>query len=370
MSETTETTTETIPEPPVVLPAGRVRFAQIAPDSYRHPLDQQATAALRAVPGFELVAAKVSQYSIEKIIYHEMCASAVRVTPRQLPRIHALLREACAILDLPEPSLFVSQTPIANAFAAGRDNPTMVLHTGLVELLSEDELLAVIAHEMGHIHCGHTVYRLMAIILQLLAKLGDMHLGMADVFSLPIRVALMEWTRKAEFSADRAAVLVTQNPDTVFSALFKLTGGSPKIFEQMDRAEYLKQADDYDRPDWSRLDKFYKVMLETEKTHPIPVLRAREVLRWGATAEYKAILAGEYVRRDAVGDRRRGPSQLSAKTLSGDNVVCPHCGEKTDAAFTFCTHCGREFAGMSDTPNTPESAAPSGTEATETAVDA
>jgi Zn-dependent protease with chaperone function len=66
-----------------------------------------------------------------------------------LPRIHALLKEACTILDLPEPSLFVSQTPIANAFALGRDNPTMVLHTGLVELLTEDELLAVIAHEMG-----------------------------------------------------------------------------------------------------------------------------------------------------------------------------------------------------------------------------
>lgn len=324
-----------------VTPTGRVRFPQIAPDTYRHPLDQQATAALRAVPGFELLASKLSQYSFEKIIYHEECASAVRVTPKQLPRIHALLHEACTILDLPEPSLFVSQTPIANAFALGRENPTMVLHTGLVELLTEDELLAVIAHEMGHIHCGHTVYRLMALMLQLLAKLGDMRIGVGDLFSLPIRAALLEWTRKAEFSADRAAIIVVQDPEVVFSALFKLTGGSPKIFEQMDREEYLKQAEDYERPDWSRLDKFYKVMLESDKTHPIPVLRAKEVLRWGATEEYKNIVAGNYIFRDKVGDRRRGPlSTITMKTLANERLTCPSCGKETDAAFTFCINCG------------------------------
>lgn len=343
MSEETNIQTEPVADSgePTAAPTGRVRFPQIAPDTYRHPLDQQATAALRAVPGFELLASKLSQYSFEKIIYHEECASAVRVTPKQLPRIHALLHEACTILDLPEPSLFVSQTPIANAFALGRDNPTMVLHTGLVELLTEDELLAVIAHEMGHIHCGHTVYRLMALMLQLLAKLGDMRLGLGDLFSFPLRAALLEWTRKAEFSADRAAIIVVQDPEVVFSALFKLTGGSPKIFEQMDREEYLKQAEDYERPDWSRLDKFYKVMLESDKTHPIPVLRAKEVLRWGATDEYKNIVAGNYVFRDKVGDRRRGPlSTITMKTLANERLTCPSCGKETDAAFTFCINCG------------------------------
>ena len=319
----------------------RVRFPQIAPDTYRHPLDQQATAALRAVPGFELLARKLTEYSFEKIIYHEECASAVRVTPKQLPRIHALLKEACTVLDLPLPNLFVSQTPIANAFALGRDNPTMVLHTGLVELLTEEELLAVIAHEMGHIHCGHTVYRLMVLMIQLFAKIGDLRVGRGDLFSFPIQAALMEWTRKAEFSADRAATLVVQDPEIMFSALFKLTGGSPKIFEQMDREEYLKQADDYDRPDWSRLDKFYKVALETEKTHPIPVLRAKEVLRWGKTDEYKNIVAGNYIFRDKVGDRRRGPlSSIEMKTLANEQTTCAVCEKKTDTAFTFCLNCG------------------------------
>ena len=74
-------------------------------------------------------------------------------------------------------------------------------------------------------------------------------------------MALLEWQRKAEFSADRAAVLVTQNAESVFSALFKLTGGSPKIYEQMDREEYLKQADEFDSLDQGRLNRWYKSML-------------------------------------------------------------------------------------------------------------
>jgi hypothetical protein len=69
MSETI-TQTETVAESgeTAVTPTGRVRFPQIAPDTYRHPLDQQATAALRAVPGFELLASKLSQYSFERYL--------------------------------------------------------------------------------------------------------------------------------------------------------------------------------------------------------------------------------------------------------------------------------------------------------------
>jgi Zn-dependent protease with chaperone function len=344
------------------LESGRTRLPGIAPEAYRHPLDQQATAALRALPGFEMAVARLSQHSVEKLIYHEELASAVRVTPRQCSRIYKLLREACGVLDVAEPALFLSQTPIANAFAVGRDNPTMLIQTGLVELMTEEELLGVIAHELGHIHCGHTIYLLAAAILETLAKLGGDRLGVGDLFSLSFRAALLEWTRKAEFTADRAAVLVTQNPEVVFSTLFKLTGGSPKVFEQMDRDEYLRQADDYERPDRSRLDKFYQVMIETGRTHPIPVLRAREALRYGASDEFKAILGGEYARRGQTEVDR-----ASIKTLANATITCPVCGTRTDTAFTFCTGCGADlkvsapdFLGAASKPEVGASAATAG----------
>lgn len=311
--------------------SSRVRLTQIAPEAYRHPHDQQATRTLRAVPGFEKAIAYLSRHSFERFLYHEYCASAVKVGPRQCPRIHVLLEEACDTLDMPLPSLFLAQTPIANAFAFGRETPTLVLQTGLVELLSEDELRAVIAHELGHVHCGHSIYRLMWLLLVLASRFGGGQLGVGDLFSMPLQLALLEWMRKAEFSADRAAILGVQDAEVVFSALFKLTGGSPRVFEQMDRDEYLKQAELYAPPVESRLDRFYKMMLETEKTHPIPVLRAREALEWGKGEAYQRIVAGQYLRRDTLG---KGAASV---------VSCPSCGEETEAGFSFCTRCGRDL---------------------------
>ncbi|MGC4045822.1 MAG: hypothetical protein QM758_18685 [Armatimonas sp.] len=56
----------------------RLRLEKLAPDAYRHPMDQQASVALRAVPGFELAATKFSRYSFERFLYNEYLASAVR----------------------------------------------------------------------------------------------------------------------------------------------------------------------------------------------------------------------------------------------------------------------------------------------------
>ncbi len=313
----------------------RKRLTGIAPESYRHPLDQQATAALRAVPGFEFAVSKLSRFGIEQMMYVNFLANSVRVTPKQCSRIHALLVEACAVLDMTPPSLFLSQNPIVNAFALGREKPLMVLHSGLVELLSEEELLGVIAHELGHIHCGHSVYRLMLLLLMLAGRAGGARMGVGDALTMPIQMALLEWARKAEFTADRASVLVTQNPEAMFSALFKVVGGSPKIFEQMDREEFLKQADEFERTDTTQLDKFYRLVVESGMEHPIPVIRSREVLRYGETDEYKAIIEGRYVRYDKDG-------RLSSAFKTAP-MACPFCDKEADTSFTFCIHCGGDL---------------------------
>jgi Zn-dependent protease with chaperone function len=324
----------------LVTKESRKRLFGIAPEAYRHPLDQQATNSMRSVPGLEQAVSKLSRFALEQAMFVEMLASAVRVTPRQCGRIHTLLEEACSILDVPLPALFLTQTPIVNAFALGREKPLMVLHTGLVEHMTEEELLGVIAHELGHIHCGHTVYLIPLLLLHALAKEGGRQLGVGELLSTPILMALLEWQRKAEYSADRAAVLVTQNPDAMFSALFKLTGGSPKIFEQMDREEYLKQAEEFDRLDDGKLNRWYKVALERGKSHPNPVIRAREILRYGESEEYRAILSGRYQKWDKNGTLASAPMHP---------VRCPHCGRDTDTAFTFCTNCGLTLSA-----NTPD----------------
>jgi Zn-dependent protease with chaperone function len=319
--------------PPVQ--TSRKILTRIAPEAYRHPMDQQATASLRSVPGFEFAVSKLSKFGVEQMFYVQFLATAVKVTPKQCGKIHNLLREACAILDAPVPNLFLAQNPVVNAFALGRERPSIVLHTALVEHLDDEELLGVIAHELGHIHCGHTVYRMMWLLLIMASRAGGIRLGVGDVFSLPLQIALYEWARKAEYSADRAAILTTQNPEAVFSTLFKITGGSPKIFEQMDRDEYLKQAEEYDRQDISQLDKIYRSLVEGSMQHPVTVLRSREALRYGESDEYKAILEGRYVRYDTDG--------RLASAYKAVPVACPNCGKAADPSFSFCIHCGSDL---------------------------
>ena len=317
--------------PPTTKSTTRVKLHGISPEAYRHPLDQQATDTLKSIPGFELAITKLSRMSLERILYYEYLASAVRVTPKQCGKIHELLRDTCDVLDMPEPTLFISQTPLVNAFALGREFPSIVLWTGIVELLDENELRAVIAHELGHIQCGHSIYRIMAVIVMELMKAGSsrfLPVGMPDLLSAPLQMAILKWVRMAEFSCDRAAILVSQDPDVIFSLLFKLSGGSPKIFEMMDKEAYLAQADEYERQDTPRIDHWYRMMVETEKTHPIPVLRAREALRWGDSDEYKKILGGTYTRRGGA--------------LPLPPAACLHCGKETNTSFTFCFHCGRD----------------------------
>ena len=109
-----------------------------------------------------------------------------------MKRLH---HEACAIFGIEEaPELFVSQTPFLNAQAIGVDKPFIVLNSALVESLNEEELLAVIGHELGHCLSGHVLYK---TLLQLILKFSVVAFSapMAGAALLPIIIALREWDR-------------------------------------------------------------------------------------------------------------------------------------------------------------------------------
>ena len=84
------------------------------------------------------------------------------------------------------------------------------------------------------------------------------------------------------------------------------------------------------------MDKFYKAALESGKTHPIPVLRSREVLRYGESDEYQAIVSGRYVRYEKGG-------KTLASAYPSEPVDCLVCGREADPQFSFCVHCGADI---------------------------
>ncbi len=261
----------------------------IRSDQFRHPFDLEATQALRQLPGFDLLIRTVLGSVAERFFYLENISSSIAVSDEQLPHLQHLLVEACQILDLDVPQLYLRQNPQPNAytFAIRGQQPFIVLHTSLVDLLSPEEIQAVIAHELGHLKCEHGVYLTLANLI-LLASSELLPLG--AVIAQSLQAQLLQWVRCAEFTCDRAALLVAQDHRTVASVLMKLTGGSATLASQLNLDAFLAQARSYDSVSTDELGKLLKEAQVSQLTHPLPVLRAREIERWSASQSYQKLL--------------------------------------------------------------------------------
>ena len=288
----------------------RVRLTGISSRAYEHPADRSALVALRKLSGFDTLLKRLFGLFNERAFRLTYLGSSVRVSERQFPHIHEMVRDGAYILDLPEvPECYVMQTPLVNAMALGRDKPFIVINTGMVELLDAEELRAVIGHELGHILSGHAVYRTMLVILLRLA---------ARAAFLPIALALTaiiwgleEWFRKSELSCDRAGLLAGQDLDASRRVLMKLAGGAQ--LSELNPDAFREQAQEYDAvPDLR--DSILKILQLQGTTHPFAVVRFAELDYWATHGEYERILGGDYPRRDddagaSVGDEVRNAAK-------------------------------------------------------------
>jgi len=333
-------------------PNVRHRFPGIDPIALQHPYDRAALGALQRVPGLDIVVRKFIELFPERIAYIQNVAQTVRVSSKQCPQLYGLFQEACAILDVPEPELYAAQNPVPNAWTSGCERPYIIVTTGLIDLMSENEALAVIAHELGHIKSGHVLYKTMARCISLLLTIvGDMTLGLGRLIGRSLEAALLEWDRKSEFTADRAASLVVQDSQVMLSLMMKLAGGTLFQRDQMDAQEFLKQADLYQEVDVNLLDRMYKLLMVSAVSHPLIIVRARESVNWAESQQYKDILAGRYPRVPTYGNNGSNgsngkgagtgqPSSTPTPPSSEPQLVrCPHC-EREQANQRFCSFCG------------------------------
>ena len=272
------------------------KFAELDKDSYIHPADAKALAALRAIPGIDTAVKKLLEVTGESVIRVIFMASAVRVTPQQCPDLYAKLQVTCTTLGVDMPELYVLQSPVVNAFTYGVDRTVVVLHSALLERLTDEEVLAVIAHEVGHIHAEHVLYLTVARLLEALANVAiaaaPVATLVAQLLSSGMRAALLAWARRAELSCDRAALLVTQDADIIGCTMMKLCGGT--FASKVDYEQFLIQARDFQKDyDDKALDRFWADIITSGLTHPFPVWRTSEILRWVETDQYRNLINGE-----------------------------------------------------------------------------
>ena len=278
----------------MTLPDSTYRLEGISPRAFQHPADRAATAALKQVPYLDSVVRRLIELGYERAMRQAMLGSAVRLGQEQLPRLWVLEREVFHVLDLEDvPDLYLTQFPIANALTFGSGRPVIVLNSELVRLLDAEGLRVVVAHEAAHVLSDHVLYQTaLAILLQLGASIR------LPIFAglplLAIRSALLEWSRAAELSCDRAAALVTRDPIAVCRALMTIAGG--EAVDELNLDAFMKQGLEYDEKG-SGLERLTRLFMQLNITHPMPVRRTHQLLDWVRAGEYDRIKDGSYIRR-------------------------------------------------------------------------
>jgi Zn-dependent protease with chaperone function len=281
------------------------RLTGISPKAYEHPADRAATAALAAVPYLDTVVRKLIELGYERALRQSYLGGAIRLGEDQLREVHTLHRACYVTLDLEEvPDAYIVQMADPNAFAIGAKKPIVVLGSSTRDLLEHEELRAVFAHEAGHILSDHMLYRTALMILLRLTLAGPVNLPL-----MPVRAALLEWSRASELTCDRAAALVTRDPMAVCRALMAISAGVPA--RELNVGAFLLQSQDYTERG-TGLERLSRLLADLQVTHALPVRRVKELMDWVRSGEYDRIVGGDYLTRDQTFEPRAEAGEAAA----------------------------------------------------------
>ncbi|MBM4318424.1 MAG: hypothetical protein FJ125_00325 [Deltaproteobacteria bacterium] len=267
---------------------------------YQHELDRQTLAALQKLPGLDALIKWLLKELGERSWKLFNMASAVRCGPGQFARFHELFQEAARRLDVqPVPELYVVQSPSPNALTSGVDEPFVVATSAMLEMMSEQELLSVFGHELGHIQANHVLYKTLAQVMSNAAAfIAQATLGIGRLVLYPLQLALLKWDRCSELTADRASLLAVRNPDVVVRTAMKLAGGGHHLYGEMSSRAFIQQSRDLAELEKGHvLNQAISLLQNVGRTHPFPVWRTYHLLDWVDRGEYLDILSGSYERR-------------------------------------------------------------------------
>ncbi|MGW3417117.1 M48 family metalloprotease [Streptomyces phaeochromogenes] len=297
---------------------------------FLHPLDLAARQQLEKVPLLEAAAKKYRSLKADRQDRAMLLANAIRLGPKQIPETYKLLPPICATFGIPEPELYVMPGP-PNAATFGHSQVAIVVYNEMLEALPEEEIQAVLAHECGHILAGHVLYRQMALAIvgageqagALSGKIGMI----AGLATEPLKASLLNWYRKSELTADRAAAVFMGGPETLQRALFHLIG-VPKWYPgDISYEMFAAQADEFEAiTTGNKWDRYLARGLEQGATHPNPVVRIRELQTWAESETFRQLMA------------------ISRAALPGPRSACDGCGHEVTADWRFCQRCGAPIA--------------------------
>jgi len=294
---------------------------------FLHPLDLTARQQLERIPLLQKSVKKYLGAVSDRRDRQWLLATGVRLGTKQMPNIYRMLPPICDAFGIPEPELYLMRGE-ANAVTYGHTRTAIVIFNQLLEDLAEDEIQAVLAHECGHILAEHILYRQMARAMVSAGAYGGLLGGAllkaaADIATSQLQSALINWYRKSELTADRAAAGYLRDAEPMQRALFHLCGLPKWSPGEISYTAFLEQAEEFDQNAeagwWNR---YLSRGVESLSTHPIPALRIRELTLWAKSDTFQQLV---------------GIAKLEHME---ERVSCTECGLVLASEWRFCQRCG------------------------------
>ncbi|MEL7531286.1 MAG: M48 family metallopeptidase [Bacteroidota bacterium] len=295
---------------------------------YEHPFDREALKRLERTRGLELLTNRLLDYGLEKYLRIKHTGDNIRITNNNIPELYGILLEACKLLDVRQvPELYIQLEDKIQSFTSGEKKRVIVISSGAVDLLSRPELLFLMGRELGHIKSNHVFYRMMADSLQIVSQLiSDVTLGLGNLLSMPIQVALMYWYRMSEFTADRAGLLACQDPEIAGEAFIKIAGLPQKYHGRVTVKDLRDQAKDFEDLQESNFDKLIRFAAGYEDPQPFTIIRAAELFKWVQRGDYDNIIENK------------------AAKIQSEMANCWNCESPYTKDEKYCRQCGVELA--------------------------
>ena len=269
--------------------------------AYEHSLDRKSLDALRSLPGFPALAKWVGANIAERQFKLHQLSSGIRCGDDQFPELVRLCdtaRERLGVGGIINPTLFLGESPVMNAMTLGFEETYVVVKSALLDQLTDQEIVAVLGHEIGHLHCGHPLYKSLAWMVLSSAMAFS---GIVRLLTAPLQKALLKWSRCAELTCDRAGLLASRDLGASLGVLLTMAGGSrPGTTSRtsIKLAPFIRQAREIQEIESdSTVDSMVSDLLSLNRSHPYVVWRVTELLRWVEHGKYLEILAGKYPRR-------------------------------------------------------------------------
>lgn len=263
----------------------------------KHPFDksfrerlQQWMAIFNAGPEYytfnDFLAATTTKYR-EACSEIEYQGEGFNVTPDSIPKMYEQLVEVCRILgskDVPSYSTDWYYGPYSTS--NGEQHRRIIMMSGSVDLMTDDEMLFMLGHEMGHHLCGHKPFHMLVECFYMPIMDDPAFKAWASI----IRMPLLDWYRKSDYTADRMGLLCCQDLRVALSTMIKKAGLPKSHYTEINIDGFIEQAKEFEELHTGNWDTIIKTLSLRSAESPWLVVRAARLLEWVESGEYESII--------------------------------------------------------------------------------